>query len=443
MKNQFFYITAITAIVLTSCQSKSRSEKEKDSVQTETEVTTSTQSLNLPAPDTTASKKKFSKVIGWPNGKTPVAPEGFVVTRFASGIKSPRNMIITPNGDVLVVLSNSERSAVESVANAVTGKSKSEVPGKSANTILLYRDANHDGKPELTSTFLSGLNQPYGMLVIGNSFYVANTDGILQFPYKPGDTKITGQGKKILSLPAGGYNNHWTRNLIANADKNKIYVTVGSGSNVAEHGIENEVRRANILQINPDGTGEKVYASGLRNPVGVDWAPVTNVLWTAVNERDELGDELVPDYITSVKEGAFYGWPYSYYGQNEDPRLKGQNPEMVKKAIAPDVPVGAHTASLGLAFYKSTKFPTKYQGGAFIGQHGSWNRSALSGYKVAFVPFKNGKPAGKVEDFLTGFIANADKAEVYGRPVGVTLTPDGALLVADDVSGIIWRIASK
>jgi glucose/arabinose dehydrogenase len=399
--------------------------------------------LNLPAPDTTASKKKFSKVIGWPNGKTPIAPEGFVVTRFASGIKSPRNMIITPNGDVLVVLSNSERSAVESVANAVTGKSKSEVPGKSANTILLYRDENHDGKPELTSTFLSGLNQPYGMLVIGNSFYVANTDGILQFPYKPGDTKITGQGKKILSLPAGGYNNHWTRNLIANADKNKIYVTVGSGSNVAEHGIENEVRRANILQINLDGTGEKVYASGLRNPVGVDWALGTNVLWTAVNERDELGDELVPDYITSVKEGAFYGWPYSYYGQNEDPRLKGQNPEMVKKAIAPDVPVGAHTASLGLAFYKATKFPAKYQGGAFIGQHGSWNRSALSGYKVAFVPFKNGKPAGKVEDFLTGFIADADKAEVYGRPVGVTLTPDGALLVADDVSGIIWRIASK
>jgi glucose/arabinose dehydrogenase len=443
MKNQFFYITAFTAIVLTSCQSKSRSEKEKDSVQTETEVTTSTQSLNLPAPDTTASKKKFSKVIGWPNGKTPIAPEGFVVTRFASGIKSPRNMIITPNGDVLVVLSNSERSAVESVANAVTGKSKSEVPGKSANTILLYRDENHDGKPELTSTFLSGLNQPYGMLVIGNSFYVANTDGILQFPYKPGDTKITGQGKKILSLPAGGYNNHWTRNLIANADKNKIYVTVGSGSNVAEHGIENEVRRANILQINLDGTGEKVYASGLRNPVGVDWALGTNVLWTAVNERDELGDELVPDYITSVKEGAFYGWPYSYYGQNEDPRLKGQNPEMVKKAIAPDVPVGAHTASLGLAFYKATKFPAKYQGGAFIGQHGSWNRSALSGYKVAFVPFKNGKPAGKVEDFLTGFIADADKAEVYGRPVGVTLTPDGALLVADDVSGIIWRIASK
>ena len=352
-------------------------------------------------------------------------------------------MIVTPNGDVLVVLTNSERSTAEKIAGAVTGKSKSEVPGKSANTIILYRDENKDGKPETTTTFLEGLNQPYGMAIIGNSFYVANTDGLWQYPYKAGDTKITGQGKKVLSLPAGGYNNHWTRNLITNADKSKIYVTVGSGSNVGENGMENEVRRANILEVNPDGTGEKVYASGLRNPVGVDWAPGTNMLWTAVNERDGLGDDLVPDYITSVKPGAFYGWPYAYFGQNEDPRLKGQKPELVKKTIVPDVPVGSHTASLGLAFYKGTKFPEKYQGGAFIGQHGSWNRSKIAGYKVAFVPFKNGKPTGKPEDFLTGFIANEEKAEVYGRPVGVTLTPDGALLVADDVSGVVWRVAAK
>ncbi len=439
MKKYYFYASMLSIAFLASCQSNSKSGPQGS----DTTVVTSNDSITLPAPDTTASKNKFSKVIGWPENKTPVAPEGFVVTRFANNIKSPRNMIVAPNGDVLVVLSNSERSTKEKVANVVTGKAKSEVAGQSANTILLYRDADKDGKPELTTTFLTGLNQPYGMLIIGNSFYVANTDGVWQYPYKSGDTKITSTGKKIMSLPAGGYNNHWTRNLIANGDKSKIYVTVGSGSNVGENGMENEIRRANILEVNPDGTGEKIYASGLRNPVGIDWAPGTNMLWTAVNERDGLGDDLVPDYITSVKEGTFYGWPYSYYGQNEDPRLKGKNPDLVKKAIAPDVPVGSHTASLGLAFYKGNKYPAKYQGGAFVGQHGSWNRSAISGYKVIFVPFKDGKPTGKPEDFLTGFIADTDKAEVYGRPVGVTLAADGALLVADDVSGVVWRIASK
>ncbi len=439
MKQYYFYASMLSVAVLASCQSNSKSGPQG----TDTTVTTKSESLNLPAPDTTAAKNKFSKVIGWPENKTPIAPEGFVVTRFATNIKSPRNTIVAPNGDVLVALSNSERSTKEKVANTVSGKAKSEVAGQSANTILLYRDANKDGKPELTTTFLTGLNQPYGMLIIGNLFYVANTDGVWQYPYKTGDTKITSTGKKIMSLPAGGYNNHWTRNLIANADKSKIYVTVGSGSNVGENGMENEVRRANILEINPDGTGEKIFAAGLRNPVGVDWAPGSNMLWTAVNERDGLGDDLVPDYITSVKEGAFYGWPYAYYGQNEDPRLKGKNPELVKKTIVPDVPVGSHTASLGLAFYKGTKYPSKYQGGAFVGQHGSWNRSEISGYKVVFVPFKDGKPIGKPEDFLTGFIADAEKADVYGRPVGVTMTPDGALLVADDVSGVVWRVAAK
>lgn len=440
MKNRFSYTATLAVFAFLGCQSNSSKTQPQG---TDSTVTTQNGAVELPAPDTTASKTKFSKVIDWPEGKTPTAPAGFVVTRFAANIKSPRNTYIAPNGDVLVALSNSERSTVEAVANAVTGKAKSEVPGKSANTILLYRDADHDGKTESVTTFLSGLNQPYGMLIIGQSFYVANTDGLWQYPYHSGDTKITATGKKILSLPAGGYNNHWTRNLTTNTNKSKIYITVGSGSNVGENGLENEVRRANILEVNLDGTGEKIYASGLRNPVGVDWEPVTNTLWTAVNERDGLGDDLVPDYVTSVKPGAFYGWPFSYYGQNQDPRLKGKNPEMVKKAIAPDVAVGAHTASLGLAFYKAKNFPQKYQGGAFIGQHGSWNRSAISGYKVVFVPFKDGKPAGKPEDFLTGFVADADKAEVYGRPVGITLTPDGALLVADDVSGIIWRVAAK
>ncbi len=399
------------------------------------------QTIELPEADTKASKTNFSRVVPWPEGQTPIAPEGFVVTRFADGMKSPRNIVIAPNGDVIAVLSNSQRTKVEQAANEISGKAKSEVAGKSVNTIMLFRDADKDGKPELISTFLTGLNQPYGAAFIGNSFYVANTDGVYVYPYQTGDTEIKGPGKKILDLPAGGYNNHWTRNLIVNAAQTKIYVSVGSGSNVAERGLDNEIRRANIIEINPDGTGEKIYGSGLRNPVGMAWAPGTGALWTAVNERDGLGDDLVPDYITSVKEGAFYGWPFSYFGQNEDPRLKGQNPALVAKALVPDIPVGSHTASLGLAFYTAKKFPAKYQGGVFIGQHGSWNRSELVGYKVAFIPFKQGKPTGKLEDFLTGFIK--DNKEVYGKPVGVAVAQDGALLVADDVSGIIWRVAKK
>ncbi len=397
--------------------------------------------VELPAADLTASKTNFSKVVAWPEGKTPTAPAGFVVTKFAEGMKSPRNIVIAPNGDVIVVLSNSQRTKVEQAANEVSGKAKSEVQGKSVNTVMLFRDADKDGKPEVISTFLTGLNQPFGAAFIGNSFYVANTDGVWMYPYTAGDREIKGTGKKIMELPAGGYNNHWTRNLLVKPDQSKLYVTVGSGSNVAERGLPNEIKRANILEINPDGTGEKIYGSGLRNPVGMAWAPGTNALWTAVNERDGLGDDLVPDYITSVKEGAFYGWPFSYFGQNEDPRLKGQNPELVAKALVPDIPVGAHTASLGLAFYTAKKFPAKYQGGVFIGQHGSWNRSQFVGYKVAFIPFKNGKPTGPLEDFLTGFVK--DEKEVYGKPVGVAVAADGALLVADDVSGIIWRVAAK
>lgn len=438
MKKQFLSIILIGSAFVFGCHSNSNSQQTA-----KTTEETSTGKVELPAPDEKAAKNKFSKVIGWQVGQTPTAPAGFTVTRFSEGMKSPRNIVIAPNGDVIVVLSNSERSKVEQAANAITGKAKSEVPGKSENTVLIFRDANKDGKPEIVKTFLSGLNQPYGAAFIGNNFYVANTDGIWMYPYKSGDTEIKGVGKKILALPAGGYNNHWTRNLIVNKDQSKIYVSVGSGSNVAEHGLENEMRRANILEINPDGSGEKIYGSGLRNPVGMAWAPGTGALWTAVNERDGLGDDLVPDYITSVKQGAFYGWPFAYFGQNEDPRLKGQNPELVKKTIVPDVPVGSHTASLGLAFYTGKKFPAKYQGGAFVGQHGSWNRSVLSGYKVLFVAFKDGKPTGEKEDFLSGFIADEPKGEVHGRPVGVAVAQDGALLVADDVTGIIWRVAAK
>lgn len=438
MKHYYLTVLSIATLILFGCQTKSNSQQAPTTVKTGSGKT-----VELPAPYATSDNKNFSKVIGWPEGKTPIAPAGFTVTKFAEGMKSPRNIVIAPNGDVIVVLSNSQRTKAEQAVNAVTGKAQSEVQGKSVNTVMLFRDADKDGKPELITTFLTGLNQPYGVAFIGNSFYVANTDGIWMYPYQPGATSITEAGKKILELPAGGYNNHWTRNLLVNPAKTKIYVTVGSGSNVAEHGIENEKRRANILEINPDGTGERIFGSGLRNPVGMDWAPGTGALWTAVNERDGLGDDLVPDYITSVKDGAFYGWPYAYFGQHEDPRLKGQNPDLVKKTIVPDVPVGAHTASLGLAFYTAKKFPAKYQGGAFIGQHGSWNRAELAGYKVAFMPFKQGKPNGQLEDFLTGFVADKDASKVYGRPVGVAVAQDGALLVADDVSGMIWRVAAN
>lgn len=396
---------------------------------------------SLPALYATKSKTNFSKVIGWPAGKTPVAPDGFSVTKFADSLDHPRWIYIASNNDIFVAESNTVLSGLKKLGAKVSRKIKTQGYGESADRITLFRDNDGDGRYEVRSLFKEGLNQPLGMLVLGNYFYVANTDGLVRFNYSPGDTKITQRGTVVLSLPAGGYNNHWTRNIIASKKGDKIFVSVGSGSNVAEHGMENEVRRANILEINPDGSSERIYASGLRNPVGMAWAPGTQTLWTAVNERDELGDELVPDYITGVKDGGFYGWPYSYFGRQEDPRMKKkQRPDLVKKAIVPDLALGAHTASLGLAFDEENRLPGKYKGGAFIGQHGSWNRSQLAGYKVVFVPFEGGKPAGKTEDFLTGFIADASKSEVYGRPVGIALTEHGSLLVADDVSGIIWLV---
>jgi len=434
MKN---YLLPAVAVLFFSC----KETKKTDGSGQRDEAVTQTDTLKLPPPDEKSAKNKFSNVIGWPKDKTPAAPAGFTVTRFAEGIKSPRNMIQGDNGDIFVVLSNSERSTADKIKNDLSGKSDAEVGGKSANRIILYRDANKDGIPETSSVFLTNLNQPYGMLIIKDKFYVANTDGLYVYPYKAGDTKITQPGKKILSLPAGGYNNHWTRNLITNKDQYKIYISVGSGSNVGENGMENEVRRANILEVNPDGSGEKIYAAGLRNPVGMSWNPTTGDLWTVVNERDELGDDLVPDYLTSVKRDAFYGWPYAYFGKNEDPRRKGEKPDLVAKTIVPDVPLGSHTASLGLTFYTGSQFPETYKNGAFIGQHGSWNHSTLVGYQLAFVPFKDGKASGTYQPFLTGFIADEAKGDVYGRPVGVLQIADGSLLVADDVSGIVWRVA--
>jgi len=392
----------------------------------------------LAAPFATKSRMNFSNVVGWKDTE-PHAPAGFTVSIYADAFQNPRWLCIAPNGDILVAESNTNHPLIERIGAFFIGATKSNSMKHSADRITLLRDANHDGVPELRETFLSNLNQPFGMLVLGDWFYVANTDGLWRFPYKPGQTKITEKGNKIVDLQAGKYNRHWTRNLIANADGSKIYIAVGSGSNVAEHGFANEIMRANILEINPDGTGMRVYASGLRNPVGMGWAVGTNTLWTVVNERDEMGDNLVPDYLTHVEENGFYGWPYVYFGQHDDPRVKDK-PAMAKAALVPDVPLQSHSASLGLAFYNQKAFPEKYHEGAFIAQHGSWNRATLSGYGVMFVPFRDGKPAGNPEEFLTGFIVNLKKEKVRGRPVGVAVMPDGSLLITDDVTNTIWQV---
>jgi len=376
--------------------------------------------LILPPPNATRAVANTSTLIPWPKGKTPTAPAGFEVSLFAEDLDNPRMIYVLPNSDVLVMES---------------------VPEQSQSRIVLLRDSAKRGRPDLRQSFLRRLNMAFGMTLIGNRFYVGNTDGIVVLPYSTGETRLQRRPEKILDLPGGG---HYTRNLLADSAGKKIYVSVGSATNVDEQRVdEKDSRRAAILQVNPDGSGMRVFASGMRNPVGMDWEVKTNRLWTVVNERDMLGDELVPDYLTSVRDGAFYGWPFSYFGQNEDPRKKGQRPDLVAKAIKPDYALGSHVAPLGLTFYNAKSFPEHYHGGAFIGMHGSWNRSNLVGYKVAFVPFENGRPNGAIEDFLTGFIVNPKGREVYGRPVGVAVWTDGSLLVADDAAGKIWRVSAR
>lgn len=413
-----YYLGLSLAALVWSCNAQVKKEEQKRlAKQPAVTVETAIGLLELPPPFATKSITKRNSIVSW-NGKMPVAPQGFAVSKFADGFDGCRWIHVAPNGDLFV----------------------SESYG---GQIALFRDTNKDGTYETRKVYLKGLNKPFGMLVLNGYFYVANTDGLYRYPYNENALEPTGKPQKILDLPAGGYTNHWTRNLLAAQDGSKIYVTVGSGSNVGENGMEHEVRRACILEINPDGSGEKIYASGLRNPVGVDWNPVTGELWTAVNERDGLGNDLVPDYITSVKRGGFYGWPYSYFGNQHDPRMQGQGEDLAAKAIVPDVPVGSHTASLGIAFYDGKQFPEPYRNGAFVAQHGSWNRDPLAGYKLLFVPFKDGKPSGKPQDFLTGFIANEKDAKVYGRPVCVAVAPDGSLLVTDDGSNTIWQIKAK
>lgn len=399
--------------------------------------------IKLPEPDEDKSAVKFSKVIGWSAGKAPQVPEGFVISRFSTGVKSPRNIYVAPNGDIFVAYSNTEsKSMKKKIKDEISGRDDSQHTQKSLNEVYLFRDSNGDGKPEIQSRYLAGLKQPFGMLVLGDYFYVANTDGIVRYPYKEGEPKGADNGEKITDLPEGGYNNHWTRNLVAGPDGKKIYVSVGSASDHAEHGFKEELYRANILEINADGSGKRIFASGLRNPVGMDFHPETGELWTVVNERDKLGDNLVPDFLTSVREGGFYGWPYSYFGKNLDPRIKpeDQKAALVNRAIVPDLPLDAHSSSMGLVFYEGNALPEKYRHGAFVTQHGSWNRSEFTGYRVRYVPFNKGKLAGPPEDFVTGFIADPEKGEVYGRPVAMAITREGNLLLTDDASDTIWFI---
>jgi glucose/arabinose dehydrogenase len=437
MKRHFLVcIYSFLFFLLFNCSGQNNQQQ----TQSTATATAGTTSDNLPEPYATRSHVNFSEVVGWGDNATPKAPDGFKVTAFGKGYRHPRWIYQLPNGDILVAETKREPKGPRKLIDAVSGKSKSEGQVTGGNRIIILRDKNQDGLPDLQEVFLDGLFMPFGMTLINDDFYVACTDAVWKYKYKEGETKITSSPQKIMDLPEG--ENHWTKNLITNRNKTKLYIAIGSASNVGEKGMDKEVRRANILEINPDGSGERVYASGLRNPVGMDWQPGTNVLWTVVNERDELGDDLVPDYFTSVKDGGFYGWPYSYFGQHPDPRFteKEQRMDLVKKAIVPDVDVGSHTAALGLAFYTQKNFPEKYHNGAFIGEHGSWNRAKPSGYKVIFVPFENNKP-GKPEDFLTGFMIDPEKNTVHGRPVGVTTLQDGSILVADDAGNVVWRVS--
>ncbi len=398
----------------------------------------------LPAPvKTLFPTVNIAEATGWPAGSSPQPARGLRVNAFADGLDHPRWMLALPNGDVLVAETNKPPKPEKKeggikgwIAAKLMKKAGAGVP--SANRITLLRDADGDGIAELRTPFLTGLYSPFGMALVGRTLYVANADALVALPYREGATRIDAAPRKIADLPAGR-NHHWTKSLVASPDGSRLYVGVGSNSNVAEHGMDEEQNRAAILEVDPATGATRLFASGLRNPVGMDWNPESRALWAAVNERDEIGSDLVPDYMTSVRPGGHYGWPWSYYGRNVDERVKPARPDMVARAIKPDYALGPHTASLGLSFSDGARLGPAYANGAFIGQHGSWNRKPRSGYKIVFVPFSGGKPAGQPVDVLTGFLSKDDKA--MGRPVGVEIARDGSLLVADDVGNRIWRVS--
>ena len=378
---------------------------------------------------------KIAPAKGWPEGVTPKAAAGMQVSAFARDLQHPRWVYVLPNGDVLVAETNAPHRPEE--GKGIKGRAMTHFMKKagaavpSANRITLLRDADGDGVAELREVFLQGLTSPFGMALVGSDLYVANTDAIVRFPYVQGQTRITAAGIKITELPAGPRNHHWTKNLIASPDGSKLYVTTGSNSNVAEHGMQEEEGRAAIWEVDAKSGAYRIFASGLRNPNGLAWEPNTGALWTVVNERDELGSDLVPDYLTSVRDGAFYGWPYSYFGQHVDKRVQPPRPDLVAKAIKPDYALGNHVAPLGLAMSGE---------GAFVGQHGSWNRRPPSGYNVVFIRFADGKPIGAPHEILGGFLSPEGNA--YGRPVGVAIDERGGLLVADDVGNTVWRVTA-
>jgi glucose/arabinose dehydrogenase len=397
----------------------------------------------LPAPDPSLLPTvHIAKAVGWPAGSKPTAAAGLEVAAYARGLDHPRWLYTLPNGDVLVAETNAPTRPDDSkgikgwIGDKVMARAGAQVP--SANRISLLRDADGDGVAEIRTVFLKDLHSPFGMSLVGNTLYVADTDALLSFPYRTGETSIAAAGRKLIDLPAGSINHHWTKNVIASPDGSKLYVTVGSNSNVAENGMAVEKDRARILEVDPATGHSRPFATGLRNPNGMGWQPQSGALWVAVNERDELGSDLVPDYMTAVKDGGFYGWPYSYYGQHVDERVQPQDPALVAAALVPDYALGPHTAALGLAFYSGSLLSAHYRNGAFIGLHGSWNRKPGSGYKVIFVRFTDGLPAALPEDVLTDFV-DAD-GHARGRPVGVAVDAKGALLVADDVGNVVWRV---
>lgn len=377
-------------------------------------VTTSGTWDSLPPPG--KSNVNIADVVGWRDGTKPKAPKGFKVNLYANNLEKPRTMSVLPNGDVLVA---------ESVANRIT----------------LLRDSDKDGTVDKRFTFLKDLNKPFGILLCHHYIYVANQDVVIKYPYLVGTSSMFSRGDTLVKLPTGEYNQNWTRNLVVNPDSTKVYIAIGSASNVGEHGMKEERERARVLEMNTDGTGKIVYSWGLRNPVGMDFNPITGVLWVVVSERDGLGDELVPDFMTSLNEGDFFGWPWYYLGDYIDPRRKDDIPDTLPPVKVPEVLLTSHSTPLGLTFYTGNSFPEKYHNGAFVSLHGSWNRSELVGYQVAFIPFKDGKPSGKPEPFLEGFIGDKDKSIVYGKPVGLTIMKDGSLLVSDDGGNVIWRVS--
>jgi glucose/arabinose dehydrogenase len=398
---------------------------------------------SLPAPERSLiPTMNVAPADPWPKGTGPVAAPGLAVKAYANGLDHPRWVYVLPNGDVLVAETNKPNPPQNEESGGIKGAvmkmqmKKAGAAVRSANRITLLRGVGPNGMAATRTVFLQGLNSPFGMALVGDELFVADADAIVKFPYKSGQTSISAQGVKVADLPAG-INHHWTKNIVASKDGSKLYVSVGSNSNVGENGMDKEDGRAAIWEFDRATGKGRLFASGLRNPVGMAWNPQSGVLWTSVNERDELGNDLVPDYMTSVKDGAFYGWPYSYYGQHVDTRITPARPDLVAKAIAPDYALGSHTASLGLAFYDGALIP-QFKNGALVGQHGSWNRKPASGYKLIYVPFADGKPSGPPQDVLTGFLSPDGKA--WGRPVGVAVDKAGAILLADDVGNAIWRV---